>query len=58
MDHACSSVGCRARDSARRDQGAVQQRDPEQQQQGAAEEDGLLGAQFGAAHHRPEAGAL
>jgi hypothetical protein len=38
-------VGCGARDSTGRDQRAIQQCYPQQQQQGAAEEDGVLGAQ-------------
>lgn len=48
------NIGSRIGDTARRDQGAIQQCHPQQQQQGAAKEDGFLGAQFGATHSRPE----
>ena len=49
-------VGCRAGNSAGRDQGAVQQRHPQLEQQGAAEEDGVLGAQPGAVDPCAETG--
>jgi hypothetical protein len=51
------AAGCRARDPAGRDQGAIQQRYSQQQLQGTTEEDGFPRTEFGAAHPRSEAGA-
>lgn len=48
------NTGRGAGDTTRRNQGTVQQRDAQQQQQDATEEDGVLGAELGAIDNRAE----